>query len=147
MKGFKDKSGKFRPTGNKTKSSLKKSDVRKKETFTRNKELHGALGYHWGSDEQKENADIVWDRMSESQKRDMIEKSFLETSSTDVEFFKKFHEGKGIRHVNSYSDDSVPDTMLDAEFYEKYLDRFSKGESSLPPRVFNDLLVKLNNEG
>ncbi len=29
MKGFKDKSGKFRPTGNKTKSSLKKSDVKR----------------------------------------------------------------------------------------------------------------------
>lgn len=27
MKGFKDKSGKFRPTGNRTKSSLKKSDI------------------------------------------------------------------------------------------------------------------------
>lgn len=32
MKGFKDKSGKFRPTGTKSKSNLKKSDVRKKET-------------------------------------------------------------------------------------------------------------------
>jgi len=32
MKGFKDKSGKFRPTGNKTKSTLKKTDVRKKQT-------------------------------------------------------------------------------------------------------------------
>ena len=29
MKGFKDKSGKFRPTGNKSKSSLKKSDVKR----------------------------------------------------------------------------------------------------------------------
>jgi len=34
MKGFKDKSGKFRPTGNKSKSSLKKSDVvRKKKSI------------------------------------------------------------------------------------------------------------------
>ncbi len=32
MKGFK-KDGKFRPTGNKTKSSLKKSDIRKKQTL------------------------------------------------------------------------------------------------------------------
>ncbi len=29
MKGFKDKSGKFRPTGNKSKSSLKKTDVKR----------------------------------------------------------------------------------------------------------------------
>lgn len=33
MKGFK-KDGKFRPTGNKSKSSLKKSDVRRKETLS-----------------------------------------------------------------------------------------------------------------
>jgi hypothetical protein len=33
MKGF-TKDGKFRPTGNRTKSSLKKSDVRKKETVS-----------------------------------------------------------------------------------------------------------------
>ena len=32
MKGFK-KDGKFRPTGNKSKSSLKKSDIRKKQTY------------------------------------------------------------------------------------------------------------------
>jgi len=37
MKGFKDKSGKFRPTGNKTKSTLKKSDIRKKQTVGVNK--------------------------------------------------------------------------------------------------------------
>ncbi len=32
MKGFKDKSGKFRPTGSKSKSTLKKSDVRHKKS-------------------------------------------------------------------------------------------------------------------
>ncbi len=37
MKGFKDKSGKFRPTGSKSKSTLKKTDVRKKQTVGVNK--------------------------------------------------------------------------------------------------------------
>jgi hypothetical protein len=36
MKGFK-KDGKFRPTGNKSKSSLKKSDIRKKQTVSKPK--------------------------------------------------------------------------------------------------------------
>jgi len=36
LKGFKDKSGKFRPTGSKSKSSLKKSDIRKKEEINMN---------------------------------------------------------------------------------------------------------------
>ncbi len=69
MKGFKDKSGKFRPTGSKSKSTLKKSDVKRtkesmnttKDGFRRSYTLEDlkTIGKEWDNATEEERKKII----------------------------------------------------------------------------------------
>ncbi len=95
---------------------------------------------------QMDKANNSWGVLSDIQKRDLIEKSMLDTDTTHVDFFKRFHEGKGIEHDISFdwNGKRKVGTYLNAKYYDTYLTRMVNGTGSMPPRVSSDLLHKLS---
>ncbi len=124
MKGFKDKSGKFRPTGSKTKSSLKKSDVRKKET----------VQYHTPDSDTKFYGEIKQDKITarrigeeiDNEKPKVLEmlqhqKGYHEDAMDMIDKITKTIENKAppngngythLPHEYTYTDDSDIDDLI-----------------------------------